>query len=377
MMLPAFFCSMVPPFLKSVLVSANGAADAVPAVASSSAALIPMMFRMVRSFARIRCFGRLRRKPSNSAADVNAPASGQPEVGSPCILARRWPKRRARRPRAGRAGAGAVAREGARADPGGRGAGRRSPDREGGRPGRRGRRAAAALGADAVRVARRAQAGARARHVRASTCAALVALDVGASTGGFTDCLLQRGAARVYCVDVGHGQLDWKIASDPRVRVLDRVNIRLGAARPAARARRRRRHRRVVHLAAAGAAGAAAARAAGRAGGRAGQAAVRGRARRRRQGRHRARRRGPGARAGRGARRRRRARLRRSAPTRSRRSPAARATSSSCSRCARPRCAHGNLIFAGARARATIAEHAVGGVGRIRVGERRSASTAA
>jgi 23S rRNA (cytidine1920-2'-O)/16S rRNA (cytidine1409-2'-O)-methyltransferase len=56
-----------------------------------------------------------------------------------------------------------------------------------------------------------------------------VALDVGASTGGFTDCLLQRGAARVYCVDVGQGQLDWKIASDARVRVLDRVNIRLAA----------------------------------------------------------------------------------------------------------------------------------------------------
>src|SRR4051812_16723268 len=54
-----------------------------------------------------------------------------------------------------------------------------------------------------------------------------VALDVGASTGGFTDCLLQRGAARVYCVDVGQGQLDWKIASDPRVRVVDKVNIRL------------------------------------------------------------------------------------------------------------------------------------------------------
>ena len=55
----------------------------------------------------------------------------------------------------------------------------------------------------------------------------VVALDVGASTGGFTDCLLQRGAARVYCVDVGQGQLDWKVASDARVRVLDRVNIRL------------------------------------------------------------------------------------------------------------------------------------------------------
>src|SRR4051812_34079219 len=54
----------------------------------------------------------------------------------------------------------------------------------------------------------------------------LVAMDVGASTGGFTDCLLQRGAARVYCVDVGHGQLDWKVASDARVVVIDRANIR-------------------------------------------------------------------------------------------------------------------------------------------------------
>jgi 23S rRNA (cytidine1920-2'-O)/16S rRNA (cytidine1409-2'-O)-methyltransferase len=54
-----------------------------------------------------------------------------------------------------------------------------------------------------------------------------VAVDVGASTGGFTDCLLQAGAARVYCVDVGHGQLDWKVASDPRVVVIDRTNIRL------------------------------------------------------------------------------------------------------------------------------------------------------
>jgi len=54
----------------------------------------------------------------------------------------------------------------------------------------------------------------------------LVALDVGASTGGFTDCLLQRGAARVHCVDVGHGQLDWKLVSDARVRVHDRVNVR-------------------------------------------------------------------------------------------------------------------------------------------------------
>jgi 23S rRNA (cytidine1920-2'-O)/16S rRNA (cytidine1409-2'-O)-methyltransferase len=54
----------------------------------------------------------------------------------------------------------------------------------------------------------------------------LVALDVGASTGGFTDVLLKRGAARVYAVDVGHGQLDWRLRNDPKVVVLERVNAR-------------------------------------------------------------------------------------------------------------------------------------------------------
>lgn len=54
----------------------------------------------------------------------------------------------------------------------------------------------------------------------------LVALDVGASTGGFTDCLLQRGAAHVYAVDVGYGQLDYRLRRDPRVTVLERTNIR-------------------------------------------------------------------------------------------------------------------------------------------------------
>ena len=53
-----------------------------------------------------------------------------------------------------------------------------------------------------------------------------VCLDVGASTGGFTDVLLTRGAARVYAVDVGHGQLDWKLRNDPRVAVLERTNAR-------------------------------------------------------------------------------------------------------------------------------------------------------
>jgi 23S rRNA (cytidine1920-2'-O)/16S rRNA (cytidine1409-2'-O)-methyltransferase len=53
-----------------------------------------------------------------------------------------------------------------------------------------------------------------------------VCLDVGASTGGFTDCLLQRGARRVYAVDVGRGQLDAKLRGDPRVVVVERLNAR-------------------------------------------------------------------------------------------------------------------------------------------------------
>jgi 23S rRNA (cytidine1920-2'-O)/16S rRNA (cytidine1409-2'-O)-methyltransferase len=56
-------------------------------------------------------------------------------------------------------------------------------------------------------------------------------LDVGSSTGGFTDCLLQRGAARVWCVDVGHGQLDWKLRNHPRVVVREGVNARYLDAR--------------------------------------------------------------------------------------------------------------------------------------------------
>jgi 23S rRNA (cytidine1920-2'-O)/16S rRNA (cytidine1409-2'-O)-methyltransferase len=54
----------------------------------------------------------------------------------------------------------------------------------------------------------------------------MVVLDVGASTGGFTDCLLQRGASRVYAVDVGYGQLDYRLRRDPRVVVRERVNAR-------------------------------------------------------------------------------------------------------------------------------------------------------
>jgi 23S rRNA (cytidine1920-2'-O)/16S rRNA (cytidine1409-2'-O)-methyltransferase len=52
------------------------------------------------------------------------------------------------------------------------------------------------------------------------------ALDIGASTGGFTDCLLQRGAGHVVAVDVGYGQLDWRLRNDPRVTVMERTNFR-------------------------------------------------------------------------------------------------------------------------------------------------------
>ncbi len=54
----------------------------------------------------------------------------------------------------------------------------------------------------------------------------LTAVDLGASTGGFTDCLLQRGAKKVYAVDVGQGQLAWKLRNDPRVVVMEKINAR-------------------------------------------------------------------------------------------------------------------------------------------------------
>ena len=53
-----------------------------------------------------------------------------------------------------------------------------------------------------------------------------IALDIGASTGGFTDCLLQKGVKKIYAVDVGYGQLDWKLRNDPRVICMDRINAR-------------------------------------------------------------------------------------------------------------------------------------------------------
>lgn len=54
----------------------------------------------------------------------------------------------------------------------------------------------------------------------------LVAMDIGSSTGGFTDCLLRRGAEKVFCIDVGYGQLAWLLRNDPRVMLMERTNIR-------------------------------------------------------------------------------------------------------------------------------------------------------
>ncbi len=67
---------------------------------------------------------------------------------------------------------------------------------------------------------------AHALHVFKISLSEKTAMDVGASTGGFTDCLLQRGVEKVYAVDVGYGQLAWKLRNDTRVSVMERTNIR-------------------------------------------------------------------------------------------------------------------------------------------------------
>lgn len=66
----------------------------------------------------------------------------------------------------------------------------------------------------------------KALKIFAPDLAGAVCLDIGASTGGFTDCMLQHGAAKVYAVDVGYGQLDWKLRNDPRVICLEKTNFR-------------------------------------------------------------------------------------------------------------------------------------------------------
>ncbi|MDF1513571.1 MAG: TlyA family RNA methyltransferase [Anaerolineae bacterium] len=64
------------------------------------------------------------------------------------------------------------------------------------------------------------------------TVEGMVVADIGASTGGFTDCVLQRGAAKVYAIDVGYGQLAWKLRQDPRVVVMERTNARYQESLP-------------------------------------------------------------------------------------------------------------------------------------------------
>jgi hypothetical protein len=118
-------------------------------------------------------------------------------------------------------------------------------------------------------------------------------LDVGASTGGFTDCLLQAGAARVCALDVGYGQLHPKLREDPRVTVMERMNVRNLDCEEAAFQAGLRHVRCLLHLALEGVAAGARLRSSGLAGARSRQTAVRGGATGGRQGRRRPRPRGP------------------------------------------------------------------------------------
>ena len=151
------------------------------------------------------------------------------------------------------------------------------------------------------------RAAARSSPARSPTSASIprasVCLDVGASTGGFTDCLLQRGARRVVAVDVGHGQLDVAPPLDPRVAVLERSNARTLPAEPCARLPARRSSSSTMDVSFISAALLLPALARGRAARpsslRAREAAVRGRPRAGGEGRRGARRRAPrGAAAG-------------------------------------------------------------------------------
>ncbi|NOY68990.1 MAG: TlyA family RNA methyltransferase [Deltaproteobacteria bacterium] len=81
-------------------------------------------------------------------------------------------------------------------------------------------------GTDLPYVSRGGSKLAHALSTFAISVSGLACLDVGASTGGFTDCLLQNGAVSVHAVDVGYGQLAWKLRKDPRVTVIERTNIR-------------------------------------------------------------------------------------------------------------------------------------------------------
>ena len=139
----------------------------------------------------------------------------------------RWHHREdPRGPAAGRARAGGVARKGAGADHRRRRSGR--TDRRAIKPGHsvaeRLRRSKCSSGCP-TSAAAAIKLAAALDHFGIDVTGR-ICLDVGSSTGGFTDCLLQRGAARVWAIDVGHGQIDWKLRNDPRVVVREGVNAR-------------------------------------------------------------------------------------------------------------------------------------------------------
>ena len=73
-------------------------------------------------------------------------------------------------------------------------------------------------------------------------------MDVGSSTGGFTDCMLQNGAVKVYSVDVGHGQLAWKLRNDERVVCMEKTNIRYVTPEDVADKIRFLKHRRILYI---------------------------------------------------------------------------------------------------------------------------------
>ena len=84
----------------------------------------------------------------------------------------------------------------------------------------------AIMSGDAKAISRAPGVGARTAQRLILELKDKICMDVGSSTGGFTDCMLQNGAVKVYSVDVGHGQLDWKLRNDPRVVCMERTNIR-------------------------------------------------------------------------------------------------------------------------------------------------------
>ena len=169
---------------------------------------------------------RVRRQRALHACQTPDSAGQLPAIARWVVGRTQLSKSSAARHPARRTRSGRVARARARADPG------RARPRERAarsrRPALRSRTTADVHGRrsrSSLCRPRRPEAGPRAGRIRHRR-RGRTALDIGASTGGFTDVLLQRGAACVVALDVGHGQLDWKLRSDPRVIVIERVNAR-------------------------------------------------------------------------------------------------------------------------------------------------------